>query len=433
MTPLRFLALLPAIAALVGLNVYLYRRLVRDVTATRWARWAGGATIFGLLVLVPLSRLLLRDVLPARWLSLAVMSWWGFTIFTLLAMMTIDLARLAWRGLRARASASVPAPASVPALAGGAAGVHLASEGTLGLGPELALAAPPPAAAERPAAADDGSLSRRLFLARASAAGALVAGGGISTFGAWRAFAPPEVTEVPLRLAGLPRALDGFTIVQLSDLHIGAVLQERFVDQLVAVANGAKPDLVAITGDLVDGSPGQLGRYVARLKNLQARHGIHFVSGNHDYYSGWERWAPQLSGLGFNVLRNRLVSIGDAGASFDLVGVEDWGFGGGGQYDLEAATAGRDPDRASVLMAHQPKGLELAAGKRLGLQLSGHTHGGQLFPGTLVGEVIWGDRNAGLSRYEDTHLYTSRGCGFVGPPMRVGAPPEVVKVVLLAG
>ncbi len=117
----------------------------------------------------------------------------------------------------------------------------------------------------------------------------------------------------------------------------------------------------------------------------------------------------------------------------DLVGVDDWGgrWGRAG-YDLDRATAGRDPSRASVLLAHQPHGLDLAAEKQLGLQLSGHTHGGQLFPGNLVADVIWGDRNTGLSQHQGTQLYTSRGCGFVGPPMRVGAPPEVVKLVLVA-
>ena len=172
----------------------------------------------------------------------------------------------------------------------------------------------------------------------------------------------------------------------------------------------------------------------ARLRNLQSRFGTYFVSGNHDYYAGWEEWSRELEGIDFEVLRNRTVSIGDPGASFDLIGVDDYGarWAPNG-YDLEAAVKGRDPERASVLMAHQPSGFELAAQKKIGLQLSGHTHGGQLFPGTLVGDVIWGRRNAGWSALDGSQIYTSRGCGFVGPPMRVGAPPEVVKIILVAG
>ncbi|HEY0883343.1 MAG TPA: metallophosphoesterase, partial [Archangium sp.] len=273
---------------------------------------------------------------------------------------------------------------------------------------------------------------RRVFLSRVAAGGALTVGSGIGAFGAWKAFNPPEISEVVVKLPGLPKALEGFSIVQLSDIHVGAIIQEKFLDQLVATANSAKPDLIAITGDLVDGPTGALGRYVARLRNLQSRFGTYFVSGNHDYYSGWEEWSHALEGMDFVVLRNRTVPIGDPGASFDLVGVDDYGarWAPNG-YDLNEATKGRDLTRASVLLAHQPSGLELAAAKKIGLQLSGHTHGGQLFPANLVGDVIWGNRNAGLSKLEDTYLYTSRGCGFVGPPMRVAAPPEVVKIVLV--
>jgi hypothetical protein len=347
---------------------------------------------------VPALRALNRVSPTAPWLMGAVLWWWGVTLFALLALLSLEAARRLARVLRR------PAPAGAVAT-----GVPFV---------------PPPPTIEDP--------DRRLFLARASAAGALAFGGGMASFGAWRAFRPPAITELAVRLKGLPKALEGFTIVQLSDIHVGAVIQGHFLDQLVSVANAAKPDLVAITGDLVDGTPDELGRYVARLRNLSSRHGTYFVSGNHDYYSGWEAWAPELERLGFEVLRNRAVSIGEPGASFDLIGVDDWGtrFARSG-YDLAAATAGRDPSRASVLLAHQPSGLELAAEKGIGLQLSGHTHGGQLFPATIVGEVIWGERNAGLCRLDDTLLFTSRGCGFVGPPVRVGAPPEVVKLVLL--
>lgn len=388
----------------VGANVYLYRRLVRDTTQHPWIRRLAAGSMGLAFLAVPLVRFVFRGTLAPPWATTVVLLWWGVTIYTLMALLVAEVGH--WL-VRRRAVSPGAAPATLEAASGL---------------PDLSRDAAPVDPA------------RRLFLARATAAGALAVGGGFTAFGSYRAFTPPAITEVPVTLPGLPKSLDGFTIVQLSDIHVGPVIQQRFLDQLVQAANSAKPDLVAITGDLVDGKPDQLGRFVARLANLSSRHGTFFVSGNHDYYSGWEEWARALPGVGFTVLRNRFVSIGDAGASFDLIGVDDFGsrWGSGG-YDLDAATANRDPARASVLLAHQPNGLDQAADKRIGLQLSGHTHGGQMFPGTLIGEVIWGDRNTGLSVHQGTQLYTSRGCGFVGPPVRVGAPPEVVKIVLVAG
>ncbi len=376
------------LAVFAGANVFVYRRTVRDTVHSPWVRRLMAFGLGLLLLSVPAVRFAFHDTMPPPMITTVVLIGWGIFIYTLMALMVVEAGKWVQRRRQQR---SVP-PAPV---------------------------------AENP--------ERRLFLSRVAAGGALTVGSSVAAFGSWRAFNPPEVTEVPIRLVGLPKALDGFTIVQLSDIHVGAIIQEKFLDQLVATANAAKPDLVAITGDLVDGTPAALGRYVARLRNLQSRFGTHFVSGNHDYYSGWETWARELEGLDFEVLRNRTVTIGDPGASFDLIGVDDWGarWSPNG-YDLEAATLGRDPYRASVLLAHQPTGIEGAALKNIGLQLSGHTHGGQMFPGNLVGDVIWGNRNAGLSQVDSTYLYTSRGCGFVGPPLRVGAPPEVVKLVLIA-
>lgn len=374
------------LVAIGGAMVFIYRRTIRDTIVTPWMRGALSALLGLMFLAVPVLRFAFREELPPTWMTTVVLLCWGVLLYTLLGLVVLEVGKRLDQ--RRRRSIAVPA------------------------------------APENP--------ERRLFLARTAATGALAFGGAAASFGTWRAFTPPEVTEVPVRLPGLPKALEGFTIVQLTDVHVGAVIQEKFLDQLVATANAAKPDLVAITGDLVDGTPAALGRYVARLRNLASRHGTFFVSGNHDYYSGWERWATALEGLDFRLLRNRRVAIGDAAASFDLLGVEDWGtrWGGSG-YDLEAATAGRDPARAAVLLAHQPQNLPAVSEKQIGLQLSGHTHGGQLFPATVIGDVIWGNMNEGLSRQGFTWQYTSRGCGFVGPPMRVGAPPEVVKLVLL--
>src|SRR5439155_18596240 len=155
----------------------------------------------------------------------------------------------------------------------------------------------------------------------------------------------------------------------------------------------------------------------------------YFCTGNHDYYAGADEWCAAIAKMNVTVLRNQRVTIGDAGASFDLLGVDDWGHRGelGTGYDLDAALAGRDPERACVLLAHQPGNFEVAAGKGVGLQLSGHTHGGQFFPGTAIAELIF-TFTAGHYSVGDSHIYVSRGTGFVGPPVRVGSPAEIVKI-----
>ncbi len=239
------------------------------------------------------------------------------------------------------------------------------------------------------------SPERRLFLSRALAGGALVGSGALTGYGAWRAF--------------------------------------QFVEELVRRTNALKPDLVAITGDLVDGDVDQLGEAVTPLRNLKSRYGTFFVTGNHDYYSGDVRWAAALSRIDIQVLRNRRVRIGDAGASFDLVGVDDWGARNlaRGGYNLERAVEGRDPDRASVLLAHEPANFETAVESGMGLQLSGHTHGGQLFPLTTLSRLK-ALRYRGLYTHGPGLLYVSRGVGFWGPPLRVGSPPEIVKVTLVS-
>ncbi|WP_426756964.1 metallophosphoesterase [Myxococcus sp. Y35] len=288
------------------------------------------------------------------------------------------------------------------------------------------------AAGAQPSAPVDAE--RRRFLARMTAGGAVLASGSVTGFGMWSAFHPPVVNEVAVKLPGLPKALDGFTIVHLSDIHVGPVIRRRFMDELVRRCNALRPDLMCITGDLVDGHVETLSPAVSALSELKSRHGTYFVTGNHEYYWNDAAWADALERMGVHVLRNRHVRIGDAAASFDLLGVDDWSAKKTGfrqSYDLGAAMAGRDAERASVLLAHQPSNWKVAAREGVGLQLSGHTHGGQFFPFTLAVSAIW-EHDAGLFHEGERHLYVSRGTGFWGPPLRVGAPPEIVRVTLLA-
>src|SRR5690349_7978546 len=274
---------------------------------------------------------------------------------------------------------------------------------------------------------------RRLFLRRA-ATGAGLAGAGAVTLAGERSAAGELLRpEVPVRLERLPRALSGLRIAQLTDMHIGPLLGSAYVQRVVAETLRTKPDLIVITGDLVDGSVEGLRRSIEPLFGLRARYGVYFVTGNHEYYSGVMQWLPYLRERGIRVLQNERVSIGDFGASFDLLGIPDHtarGRDAPEAPDFERAIAGRDPERESILLAHQPRQILATRGHDLGLQISGHTHGGQLWPfGALV--RIAQPYLAGLHADEGrTQIFVSRGVGFWGPPMRVGNPAEIPDIIL---
>jgi len=280
-------------------------------------------------------------------------------------------------------------------------------------------------------------VGRRIFLARVAASAAVAGAGAIAVGGRRSAF---EITkpEIVVPLARLPRELSGFRIVQITDLHVGPIQQTKFVETVVEEANSLRPDLIVITGDLVDGSVERLGPLLAPLEKLRARCGVAFVTGNHEYHSGAAEWVAFLRERGIQVLMNERIAVGDrgpGGASFDLAGVPDHH---GGRFlpdhepDLERALAGRDPERALVYLAHQPRQIALAHGRGVGLQLSGHTHGGQMWPfGALV--ALTQPFVSGFHRTEDgTAIYVSRGAGFWGPPMRVLEPAEIPTIVLTA-
>jgi predicted MPP superfamily phosphohydrolase len=193
---------------------------------------------------------------------------------------------------------------------------------------------------------------------------------------------------------------------------------------------------VAVTGDLVDGGVPELGAAVEHLARLSAPHGVFFVTGNHEYYSGVGPWLAELRRLGIRVLENERVAVGDAGAALDLAGVHDWssrGLRSGRGHDLARALAGRDPERALVLLAHQPRGIGDAVRAGVDLQLSGHTHGGQIVPFDLLVRATH-PYVKGLHRHEEDgragHIFVSRGTGYWGPPLRLGSPPEIAKLVL---
>jgi predicted MPP superfamily phosphohydrolase len=243
-----------------------------------------------------------------------------------------------------------------------------------------------------------------------------------------------EVVDVPIVLPRLPPELDGFTTVQLTDLHAGYTVGRGFVTDLVRRANQLGADLIALTGDFVDGPVDLLGDAIEPLRELRAPHGVFFVTGNHEYYAGVDDWLAFYATLGIRTLRNqRVVVAPERGGGFDLAGIDDHNAAGAGHGpDLPAALAGRDPARPLVLLAHQPRQVRSARHHGVGLQLSGHTHGGQLWPWHYIVSAQQGGLLAGHSWHGDTQLYVSRGCGYWGPPVRVGAPAEITRVILRA-
>jgi hypothetical protein len=277
--------------------------------------------------------------------------------------------------------------------------------------------------------------SRRLFLARLTAGVAVGGAAGLTAFAVYGAKGKPLIKEIEVQLARLPRSLSGFTVVQLTDLHLGLTLGRKWVEQVVDRANGLGADLIAITGDLVDGPPEMLWPEVVSLAGLKAPHGVFFVTGNHEYYSGVVEWMPKLAELGMKVLRNERVSIGNGKDSFDLAGVDDFsakGLAPGHCPDLARALRDRDEGRELVLLAHQPRAIHEAAERAVGLQLSGHTHGGQIWPWSyLVG--LNQPYVSGLHRHGDgTQIYVSQGTGYWGPPMRLGTSNEITLIRLIS-
>lgn len=388
-SPLRILIFVLVVTLVVGGgHLYLYRRLFRDTAAPRHLRQLGA----GVLILLGLSLFFARVVATRLHnpvgdaLAFFAWCWMGVALYLGLALFG---ARLLLHLASWRARRRGPAPLSV---------------------------------------------ERRVFLARAAVGGAAAVAAGVSSYGVWRAFRPPDIREVTVKLPGLPRTLDGFRIVQLTDVHIGDVLGRPFLEELVRRSNALRPDLVAVTGDLVDGTVPHLAPAVSALRDLTSRYGTFFIMGNHEYYSGDREWAAALTDMGLQVLRNRTVTLGDAGGRLDVVGVDDYGQRDaphGRGYNLDKALLGRDPAHAAVLLAHQPRGVEEAMAQGMGLQLSGHTHGGQMFPITLLVDATY-RYPAGLYPVGAGHVYVSRGTGFWGPPMRIGSPPEITAITLLA-
>jgi len=242
-----------------------------------------------------------------------------------------------------------------------------------------------------------------------------------------------RVVNVDIPLHNLPQALAGFTIVQLSDIHVGPTIKRDYVQAIVDRVNQLDADLVAITGDVVDGSVEQLHADTAPLGNLRSRHGSYVVTGNHEYYSGAADWVAEFERIGLHGLHNRHVVIEHDGARFILAGVTDYSAGAfdpAQASNPSAALAGCPPALPRILLAHQPRSAIAAASAGFDLQLSGHTHGGQFWPWNFF-VPLQQPFTAGLHRIGRLAVYTSRGTGYWGPPKRFGAPSEITVLRLV--
>jgi hypothetical protein len=363
------------------LHRYVWARLVRAVD---WpAPWSTALTIaiFALAVLVPVAFFAMR-YLPRAYnapLSWVVYVWMGFALYLFLLTVVADAGR------------------GVASLLG-------------------ALPKDP---------------DRRLFLARILASAVAAGAGLVGAGGLVNGLRGFDVRKVRVALARLPAAASGYRIVQMSDVHVGPTIGRSFVEAVVRETNALAPDMIVITGDLVDGTVEQLRDLVAPLADLRAKDGVFFVTGNHEYYSGADAWIAHLRTLGVRVLRNERV---DVRGLFELAGVDDASAARmlphHGQ-DVGKALAGRDPAKAVVLLAHQPKAVSDARAHDVDLQLSGHCHGGQMIPFNWLVRL---DQPfvAGLHLVDRTQVYVSTGTGYWGPPMRVGPGAELTHLELVA-
>jgi predicted MPP superfamily phosphohydrolase len=268
-----------------------------------------------------------------------------------------------------------------------------------------------------------------------SARGVPLLAGALTLLGAWNARRTARVVTVDIPLPGLPAALHHFSILQISDIHVGPTIRRGYVQAIVDAVNREQPDLIAVTGDLVDGSVQELGPHVAPLSQLRSRHGSFFVTGNHEYYAGAQPWLAEVRRLGLRTLLNQHVVIEHGGERLVLAGVTDFSahhFDRDHRSDPEAAALGAPADAAvRILLAHQPRSAAGAAAAGFDVQLSGHTHGGQFLPWRFFVRFQQ-PFTAGLHRVGRMWLYVSRGTGYWGPPKRLGAPSEITRIRLVA-
>ena len=259
---------------------------------------------------------------------------------------------------------------------------------------------------------------------------------GTAAYALTKAVEVPEVHSTEIRLARLPKALDGLTLVQLTDIHVSPLFPEWWVAELVNRANGVKPDVMVLTGDLVDGTPGLRARHIAPLARLRARHGVYGCTGNHEYYSGFRDWMPIFTTFGFTMLHNSHALLDIAGQPLALAGVTDRVADGFGLPlpSAEQALAELPENVVRIMLEHRPGDAPRNAALGVDLQLSGHTHGGHSLGLNQLVARFNGGFVYGKYSVDTMPLYVSSGAGlWNGFPVRLGVPSEITKIVLRAG
>lgn len=243
----------------------------------------------------------------------------------------------------------------------------------------------------------------------------------------------PEVRDIEIKLAQLPPELDGFRLVQLTDLHASRLFQRPWMEAVVARTNALDPDLIVITGVLVDGTVAARTQDVEPLRGLAARHGVYAIPGNHEYYAEHQQWHEHFGHLGLRMLFNEHVTTAREGAAFVLAGISDRAAEPFGEPmpDIAAALAGVPQEAAVVLLSHRPPGGQDNARAGADLQLSGHTHGGQVLGLHWVTQWANDGHVSGQYRVDGMHLYVGKGAGlWPGFPLGLGRPSEITQITL---
>ena len=273
---------------------------------------------------------------------------------------------------------------------------------------------------------------KRVFLMNSLNMAVLGTSGAMTLYGFFQARSIPDIKNIPIYFHHLPKSLDGFRIVQITDLHVGPTLKRKFVEGIVNQISLINPDAIVVTGDLVDGNVEYLRHDTYPLSELYAPYGRYFVTGNHEYYSGPEQWLDEIDRLGFTVLinENRVIRKGDG--TILMAGVTDYRMGkyiAGQESSPQKAISGSPPCDLKLLLAHRPSNIHEASKVGFDFQISGHTHGGQYFPANFIFEPFH-PYISGLHRHDQTWIYVSSGTGYWGPPLRLGVPSEITLFTL---